>query len=73
MKFVNSIAVVSLLLGLMGTAYAEGGFEQAKQFNEHFRAEQARLWNDDASDRNKQHVAHEQKKASKEGKEHADN
>lgn len=37
MKFVKSIAIGSLLLGLMGTAYAEGGFERAKQFNENFR------------------------------------
>ena len=44
MKFVKSIAIGSLLLGLMGTAYAEGGFERTKQFNENFRTEQARLW-----------------------------
>ena len=73
MKFVKSIAIGSLLLGLMGTAYAEGGFERAKQFNENFRTEQARLWSDDSSDQNKQQVAQEQKKESKNGKEQADN
>jgi hypothetical protein len=57
----------------MGTAYAEGGFERAKQFNENFRTEQARLWSDDSSDQNKQQVAQEQKKESKDGKEQADN
>ena len=73
MKFVKSIAIGSLLLGLMGTAYAEDGYERAKQFQENFRNEQARLWSDDASDQNKQQVAQEQKKESKNGKEQADN
>ncbi len=53
MKFVKSIAIGSLLLGLTGVAYAEGGYERAKQFNENFRTEQARLWSDDSSDQNK--------------------
>ncbi|CAB5579769.1 MULTISPECIES: hypothetical protein [Pseudomonas] len=73
MKFVKSIAIGSLLLGLMGTAYAEGGFERTKQFNENFRTEQARLWSDDSSDQNKQQVAQEKKKESKDGKEQTDN
>lgn len=51
MKFVKSIAIGSLLLGLVGTAYAEGGYERAKQFQENFRNEQARLWSDDSSTR----------------------
>lgn len=57
----------------MGTAYAEGGFERTKQFNENFRTEQARLWSDDSSDQNKQQVAQEKKKESKDGKEQTDN
>lgn len=51
MRFVKFIAVGSLLLGLMGTAYAEGGFERAKSFTEDFRAEQARLWGDQSEKR----------------------
>ncbi len=73
MKFVKSIAIGSLLLGLMGTAYAEGGYERAKQFQENFRNEQARIWNDDSPDQNKQQVTQEQKKEHKDGKEQADN
>ncbi|AVD93038.1 hypothetical protein D3C76_755960 [compost metagenome] len=73
MKFAKSIAIGSLLLGLVSTAYAEGGYERAKQFQENFRNEQARLWSDDSSDQNKQQIAQEQKKESKNGKEKADN
>ncbi|MDU9402598.1 hypothetical protein RTH46_08850 [Pseudomonas sp. zfem004] len=73
MKLFKSIAIGSLLLGLMGTAYAEGGYERAKQFQENFRNEQARLWSDDSSDQNKQQVAQEQEKENKDGKDQADN
>ncbi|MDT3713696.1 hypothetical protein QVM48_08650 [Pseudomonas soli] len=73
MKFVKSIAFGSLLLGLMGTAYAEGGFERAKQFHENFRNEQARIWSDDSSDQSKQRVAQEQQKERKDAKEQAEN
>ncbi|MCI1021467.1 hypothetical protein HWD96_04415 [Pseudomonas putida] len=73
MKFVKSIAIGSLLLGLMGTAYAEGGYERAKQFQENFRNEQARLWSDNSSDQNKQQFPQKQKKERKDGKEQPDN
>lgn len=73
MKFVKSFAIGSLLFGLMGTAYAEGGYERAKQFQENFRNEQARLWSDDSSDQNKQQIPQEQKKESKDGKKQVDN
>ena len=73
MKFVKSIAIGSLLLGLVSTAYAEGGYERAKQFNEKFRAEQALRWNDDASDQKKQQVAQEKLEKSKDAQEQADN
>ncbi|WP_449434685.1 hypothetical protein [Pseudomonas putida] len=73
MKPLKIIASCSLLLGLMGTAYAEGGYEQAKQFNENFRTEQARLWNDDSFEQDKQQVALEQQKKRQNSHEKTDN
>lgn len=73
MKIFKSIAVGSLLLGLMSTAYAEDGYDRAKQFNQNIRAEQTRLWGNDSSDQNKQKVAQEQQKEEKSSNEKADN
>lgn len=56
MKLLKCMALASLLTGLSGTAFAEGGHERVKQFNQDFRAEQARLW-----DSNKQQIAQQQK------------
>lgn len=64
MKLIKSIAIGSLLLGFIGTAYAEGGAERARQFNQNFRADQANLWNDDSSNEQKQQVAQEQENES---------
>lgn len=44
MKLLKCMALASLLIGTTGTAYAEGGHERVKQFNQDFRTEQARLW-----------------------------
>lgn len=60
MKRVTSIAIGSLLLGLAGSAYAEGGYERAEAFNQSFREEQARLWNDDTSKQPQQQVVQAQ-------------
>ena len=73
MKFVKSIALGSLLFGLMTTAHAEDGFDRAKKFNENFRAEQARIWSDDSSDQKKQQVAQAKQKERKDAKEKSDN
>lgn len=73
MKSVKVIAICSLLLGLMGTAYAEGGYERAKQFNENFRAEQARLWGDDSSGKSKKQAIQEGQKERKNGQKQVDN
>ncbi|BBH45641.1 hypothetical protein [Pseudomonas sp. KU43P] len=72
MKHLKSFALGSVLFALMGSAYAEGGHERAVQFNENFRAEQARLWSDDSFDQNTQQVA-QQQKARKGDQEQADN
>ncbi|AIL63570.1 hypothetical protein [Pseudomonas alkylphenolica] len=71
MRFVKFIAVGSLLLGLMGTAYAEGGFERAKSFTEDFRAEQARLWGDQSKKKNGQDA--QQQKEPEKRQEKSDN
>ncbi|MNG74397.1 hypothetical protein D3C81_676700 [compost metagenome] len=66
MNRVKSIAIGSLLLGLMGSAYAESGYERAQQFTQNFRAEQARLWNDQTSDKQNQQVAQQARQAREE-------
>lgn len=73
MKSLKAIAIGSMLLGLATTAFAEGGYERAKQFHENFRAEQTRLWNDGSSNQNKQQVAQEQQKERKDNQEQAKN
>ncbi|AXM94429.1 hypothetical protein ACU5P1_10180 [Pseudomonas plecoglossicida] len=73
MNYLKSFAIGSVLFALMGSAFAEGGHERAVQFNENFRAEQARLWSDDSFDQNKQQVAQEQQKVRKGDQEQADN
>ncbi|WP_323615029.1 hypothetical protein [Pseudomonas putida] len=73
MKLAKSISVGTLLLGLVGTVFAEGGHERVINFNENFRAEQARLWNGDSSDQKKQQIAQESQKESTDDKKQADN
>ncbi|MCO7631679.1 hypothetical protein NJF54_07500 [Pseudomonas guariconensis] len=60
MKLVKTLAVGSMLLGLMGTAYAEDGFERARQFKQNFLAEQARLWGDGGVEQKQQQIAQRQ-------------
>lgn len=58
MKLLKCMAMASLLIGMTGTAYAEGGHERVKQFNQEFRTEQARLWDSKPmQQRDKQQVA----------------
>lgn len=72
MKLVKHIAVATLLFGVLSTAHAEEGYERAKNFQENFRAEQARLWSDHSSDQNKPQIAQEQRQEQS-PKEQADN
>lgn len=56
MKMFKYLAIAGLLFSLVDRVNAEDGHERAKRFNEHFRAEQARLWNDDRFDEKQQRV-----------------
>ena len=69
MKLLKCMAMTSLLIGMAGTAYAEGGHERVKQFNQDFRTEQARLWHSKSLRQDdKQQVALQQKQSRTEGK-----
>lgn len=62
MKLLKCMAMASLLIGMSGAAYAEGGHERVKQFNQDFRTEQARLWDSKSMQQgDKQQVAQQQK------------
>nr|WP_314877567.1 hypothetical protein [uncultured Pseudomonas sp.] len=69
MKLLKCVAVASLLIGMSGTAYAEGGHERVKQFNQDFRTEQARLWDSTSLQQaDKQQVSQQQKRPRTESK-----
>ena len=69
MKLLKCMAMASLLIGMTGTVYAEGGHERAKQFNKDFRTEQARLWDSKSLQQDdKQKVAQQQKQPRTESK-----
>lgn len=69
MKLLKCMAMASLLTGMAGTAYAEGGHERVKQFNQDFRTEQARLWHSKSLRQDeKQQVAQQPKQSRTESK-----
>ncbi|MNG79362.1 hypothetical protein D3C79_379710 [compost metagenome] len=62
MKLIKSIALGSLLLGVIGSAYAEDGSTRPQAFKENFLAEQSRLWSGDSAAKEPQHLALQQER-----------
>ena len=65
MKFIKLLSIGIVLTGFMSSAFAEDGFERTKNFKDNFRAEQARLWGPDVSEKSKQKIAQEKQKEPK--------